>query len=144
VNVDARSTVNVPETVIENRVEPTPVNVEAPVVNVEAPVVHVDSPVTVEPTPVTVHNEAPVINVEPTPVTVGSPVVNVEAPVIENKTDLDPLLTEVKGLRADTKKQRQNVVVNVDEVTVKSLPERVHRVVRDSEGRAIGSTESDA
>jgi hypothetical protein len=65
---------------------------------------------------------APVVNVAPTPVTVNPTPVTVEAPIVN--------VPEAKATLPQ-------------EVIVVQMPNRVHKVIRDSKGTVNGSTESD-
>lgn len=115
---------------------PADVTVPAPVVNVSLPEQPAPVVTVIPPDPAVVNVAAPEVKVyvpeQPAPVvTVEPPVVHVAAPSVEVKAP-------------DVTVAAPDVTVNVDAVRVTQLPERVHQVVRDADGKPIGSVETDA
>lgn len=107
----------------DTKMAPPAITVEQPNVQVDvhvpeavAPVVNVAAP------------DAPVVNV-------ASPTVNVAAPVVNVKAPDHPVQM--------IKVEPAPVTVNVDSVHVASMPDRVHTLVRDKQGRPTGSVEAD-
>jgi hypothetical protein len=72
-------------------------------------------------------------------VTVEAPIVNVAA------SDLSGVEAAVESIKdAINSIKAPDVLVNVDNVRVTSLPDRAHRIVRDLNGKPTGSVETDA
>ena len=114
-----------------------------------APVVNVTMPEPREQTPVVVN-----VPEAPTPIILATKdVAAALAPDIHiEPTDLGPVIAAVQALGDDIKAIKApqvkvaapEVTVNVDNVRVTSLPDRLHKVTRDKAGKPIGSVATDA